>query len=71
MAKNIMKNKTILSNQNISGEKKGNISWVQCGFCEQWFHSTKELIEIDTVKLHCPSCHAEFKPEKAKKIIIA
>tara|TARA_B100001559_G_C16488146_1_gene617075 strand:+ start:417 stop:632 length:216 start_codon:yes stop_codon:yes gene_type:complete len=71
MAKNIMKNITLLPNQNISGEKKGNITWILCGFCEEWFHSTKELIEINTVKLHCPNCHEEFIPEESKKIIIA
>ncbi|PPR78985.1 MAG: hypothetical protein CFH01_00687 [Alphaproteobacteria bacterium MarineAlpha2_Bin1] len=66
-----MTNKTALPNQNISGEKKGNISWIQCNFCEQWFHSTKELIEFKTIDLYCPNCHEEFKPEKSKKIIIA
>ena len=66
-----MTNKTNLPNQNVSGEKKANISWVQCSFCVSWFHSTKEIIENKTIDLHCPNCHAEFKPEKAKKIIIA
>ena len=66
-----MDNLIRLSNQNISGEKKGNISWVQCSFCSEWFHVTKELIDLKTINLHCPNCHKEFKIDTAKKIIIA
>ena len=62
---------TRLSTQNIPGEKKGNISWVQCNFCSNWFHVTKELIDLETIYFHCPNCHKEFKTESAKKIIIA
>ena len=60
-----------LPSHTISGEKHGNTSWVSCRSCRYWFHATAELIERETVDLHCPSCHDEFKPKDAARIVLA
>ena len=54
-----------------AGEKRGNTSWVQCRTCDNWWHATTDLIERETVKLHCPACHDEFVPADAKLIVLA
>ncbi len=66
-----MSNITYLSSHSPNGEKRGNVSWVQCNSCGNWFHATTDLINLSTIKLHCPSCHFEFQPKEASKIIIA
>ncbi len=53
------------------GEKRGNTSWVSCRACQYWFHATADLIEVGTIELHCPSCHDEFKPKDAARIVLA
>lgn len=53
------------------GEKRGATSWVSCRSCQYWFHATADLIEMGTVDLHCPSCHNEFKPKDAARIVLA
>ena len=53
------------------GEKRGNTSWVSCRSCQYWFHATADLIERGNVNLHCPQCHAEFKPKDAARIVLA
>jgi NAD-dependent SIR2 family protein deacetylase len=52
------------------GEKRGNTAWIECGDCGNWFHSTPDLIAMNDIDLHCPKCHAEFRPEAARKIIL-
>ena len=54
-----------------AGEKRGNTSWVQCAYCDNWFHATEGIISRASVKLHCNHCHTEFLPADAKKIILA
>ena len=54
-----------------AGEKRGNTSWVSCRACRYWFHATADLIEVGTIDLHCPSCHDEFKPRDAARIVLA
>ncbi|MCH8183899.1 MAG: hypothetical protein IID55_12005 [Proteobacteria bacterium] len=53
------------------GEKRGNTTWVSCRSCRHWFHTTASLIEMGSVDLHCPSCHDEFKPKDAARIVLA
>ena len=53
------------------GEKRGAVSWVQCGSCAEWFHVTEDIVTRGTVNLHCPHCHTEFLPPEAKKIVLA
>ena len=53
------------------GEKRGNVSWVQCNECDNWFHATADLINYKTIALHCPECHHEFLPNAAKLIVLA
>lgn len=50
-------------------EKKGNTVWVSCADCQGWFPVGPELLEMATVKLMCPHCHAQFLPEAAAKVI--
>ena len=67
----IRENTIYLPDHSPSGEKRGNISWVQCPGCDNWFHATESIISRGNVKLHCNHCHTEFLPAGAKKIILA
>ncbi len=50
-------------------EKQGNTAWVSCRDCAEWFPVAPELLAMETVRLVCPHCHAEFLPDDAAQVV--
>ena len=50
-------------------EKHGNIPWICCCSCEEWFHVSMSLLQADQIKLHCPHCGGKYKLEEPKQLV--
>ncbi|MPZ58890.1 MAG: hypothetical protein GEU91_20845 [Rhizobiales bacterium] len=46
-------------------EKSGNVMWVSCRSCREWFPCAAELVSQNKIELVCPHCAACFKPADA------
>lgn len=51
-----------------SWEKSGNVTWVSCRSCKEWFPVDDQLVEQDQVELVCPHCAEEFSAVAAAEI---
>jgi hypothetical protein len=52
-----------------SGEKSGNVTWVECPGCHGWIPVDPKLIASSGVKLICPHCASEFMNTEAPRVI--
>jgi hypothetical protein len=50
-------------------EKSGNVTWVACRSCRDWFPVDPALIAMGTIDLVCPHCGDRFKPPEASRTI--